>query len=171
MAGTDALSLQTYRENVAAILRAVTPAIGQVESRRGALPAWAPNGQDQPALWEVYVASVLETAHLIGPSGREMLTIRTEGFKPVNYEFRSEDVWDALTKSVRDTLRHNPTLKVGGVSIATSSLAGGAATALPQMVTNDVVWLDTGIKDLGAVRCHHAVIDVMVDRIFSWTNV
>lgn len=168
---TDALSLQTYRENVATILAAVSPALGQVESRRGAKPDWAPDGNRQRALWEVYVASVLETGHSLGPQGREMLVIRVEGFLPLSYEDRSEDAWDTLTKACRDALRHNPTLKVGGVPTATSSLAGGAATAMPQMTTNDVVWLETGVKDMGAVRCHHCVIDVQVDRVFSWTNV
>lgn len=168
---TDALSLQSFRENTATILAAIAPTIGQVESRRGAKPQWAPDGRQQRALWEVYIGAVLETGHALGPAGRETLIIRVEGFLPLDYEQKSEDAWDTLTKSVRDTLRHNPTLKVAGVSTSTSSLADGPRTAMPQMTVNDVVWFDTGIKDMGSVRCHHCVIEFGVDRIFSWTNV
>lgn len=170
MAGTNALDETTYRENLCAILRAVTPSIGQVEPRRGANPDWAKDYLTaQKAFWEIHIGPGGEIGHTIGPSGRENVTLVIDGFLPLSFADRSEDRFDGLKKVVKDTLRANPTLKVGGVPTATSSLAAGARTAMPQVTANEIVWLETGIADLGSVRCHHCRIEFTVDRIFSYT--
>lgn len=169
MAGTNALDETTYRENLATILRAITPSIGQVEPRRGANPDWAPDHTNQKAFTEIHCGPTQEIGHSIGPAARELLTLIMDVFLPLSYADKSEDRLDGITKQIRDTLRANPTLKVGGVPTATSSLAAGARTAMPQVTANDLVWLETGVVGLGAVRCHHRRIEFSVDRIFSYT--
>lgn len=170
---TDTLSGKDWRENMAAVLRAIDPPVGHVEPRKGGTPRWTAGsggGIIMPVFWEVSIIRTLERGTHLGSRAIEIVTFRIDGFLPIaDYASKSEDVFDDAKKRLRDGLRSNPTLKIAGVPTCTSSLARQAETALPQEVENNVVTFATGIDRIGDARCHHCAIEFTVDRIFSYT--
>lgn len=154
---TNSASQKEAKEAVKAILDTIT-GVGKVEARYGGSETWIDTARPKQAFWEVTYRGAQESGGGIGLQAIETMRIWVEGWMPFSYSDRTEDTWDALLDSVRDTLRTYPTLAC--------EIEGVRGSRLPFYQENAIrPYSDTKSTKL----CHYARIELQVDRWFTYS--